>query len=588
MRTAPNWPRWLFPLGALIAVFSCTDAGLQPFTDGVEYVDDKLSVEGRFCVSEPDDVAFPVKILIAIDQSASLQCTDPGNNRFEAINGACNGLDGLPNVEFGVVGFASWSSITPFTTSWNDASEALAPSGGTATDYQGALSLVLEVLEQDMLDSGPTEVARTKYIVLFLSDGVPVPQCRAGCDDGDTPPDSNYGVCNTTLEIPEGEYVDMHTLCPEYNQPEQILQKVRDIIALGEFYGAGELSLSTILLLASQEEIDQVCPDIDEFDNVREEAEPLMQSMALEGLGTYRDVSISTDLDFLEFNYESLEAPYQVTEFFAINTHTIPTESGMSMDSDMDGLDDTTEFDLGLDRLLADTDNDRFSDLFEVTFANMGFDALNEGIPALGCDGGSDRDGDGLRECEEEFLGTDPLLPDSDGDRIPDGIEFRLGMDPMIEDTYVDHDFDGRLSGDEVRAGTHPQLYDEESALLNQIHYSVDSTQVVSQDHTDCYDFHFQDLTLKPTLSADAENGINRILVYGQEEPVGLAGSRGRVHVACVEPRYLGDTFKDPPSGQISGIGPESFVEIQEFEPDEHCIVMNPEPEPEEGEEEQP
>src|SRR5688500_6552332 len=57
--------RWgLFALG----LTWCTDAGLQPKTGEVSYVDDQLEIDGEFCTSEPDEVAFPVKLLILMDQ----------------------------------------------------------------------------------------------------------------------------------------------------------------------------------------------------------------------------------------------------------------------------------------------------------------------------------------------------------------------------------------------------------------------------------------------------------------------------------------------------------------------------------------
>jgi hypothetical protein len=70
---------------ALAALGSCTDAGLQPQTDDVQKVDNQLEVDGQYCTDAPDEVAFPVKILIALDQSASLQCTDPYNVRINAV-----------------------------------------------------------------------------------------------------------------------------------------------------------------------------------------------------------------------------------------------------------------------------------------------------------------------------------------------------------------------------------------------------------------------------------------------------------------------------------------------------------------------
>ncbi len=560
-----------------LAFHSCTDAGLQPILDEVVYVDDKLSISGQFCTSPADEVSFPVKILIVMDQSASLQCTDAGNNRLRALRLAGESLDPLDNVQFGVIGFASWSRIVDFTKDWPDVWNELSSENaqaGPATDYQGSLSTVLRVLEQDMLESGAAERARTKYVVLFLSDGLPEPRCTAGCDDGETTPDSLYGVCNTTEEIPDDVYVDMLSLCPDYNQPEQVLQKVEDIMSLGKFYGVGDLKFNTIFLFASDADVAAVCGDVAQFGYVKEEAEPMLRSMAETGLGTFRDVNISEELDFLDFDYESLMAPYEVAEFFAINTNTLPTESGISPDSDRDGLDDAQEFEKNLNRLKKDSDGDLFSDLFEVTFQDKGFDPLDMEVPAIGCASDQDLDADGLKECEEIFLTTNPLLPDSDGDRIPDGIELRLGLDPTIPDTFVDHDFDGRLSGVELRSGTNPRLPDEENTLFNQILYNV-SAGKVRQNEIRCYDFSVQGITLVKSLKLPGTRngtGLNRILLFVEEEPMSMAGSRGRFYVACVEAQYLGDTYKNPPSGLVEDLPASRFVEIQLFDPARDCL----------------
>jgi len=565
------------PLVVGTVLLSCTDAGLKlNIKEDIQYVDNKLGVTGQFCTGPSDEITFPVKLLIVADQSASLQCTDAGNNRLEALNKMGSELNHMPNVEFGVVGFASWSKVTEFTSNWSDAAESLDLAGGPATDYQGALSTVLRMLEMDMINAGPAVRARTKYVVVFMSDGIPEPRCKHGCDDGDELPDSLYGVCNTDKNIPDSVYVDMEGLCPDYNQPEQIVQKIQDIISLKEFYGVGALTLNTVLLFADAAEVEEVCPGVEQFGYVREEAMPLLQAMADEGNGTFRDVHISTDLDFLTFNYDSLEAPYVLSEFFAINTSIIPSEKGLLVDSDHDGIDDATEFKLSLNRQNPDSDGDFFSDFFELKFLSRGFDPTDGTVPAIGCDKKQDRDGDGLRECEELFLGTDPLLPDTDGDRLTDGIEFRFGLNPLEVDVYDDPDFDGLPSGVEVRAGTNPLVFDENKVVKDRVLYSVVGGEP-NEDSIKCYDFSAQGLSLNvplPSVDGTTIKGLNRIEFYAQEEPLQMAGSRGRIWKACVEARYLGDTFKDPPSGRIEDLTPEYFVEIQDFDPDKHCMQL--------------
>ncbi len=578
----------ILPVAFLIGFFSlsvlqCTDAGIQPVqNEQITYYDNRMDVVGEFCTSPSDELAFPVKLLIVIDQSASLQCTDPANNRLTALNDAGRQLDALPNVEFGVIGFASWSRITGFTTSWADAASALAPQGGQggpATDYQGALSVVLSVLEQDMIDSGPAMRARTRYMILFLSDGIPEPRCTFGCNDGDTPPDSLYGVCNTDQDVPDEVYVDMTGVCPDYNSPEQVKAKVQDIMALGEFYGVGDLTLNTILLFAPEAEVAAVCGDVSIFGYERDEAMPLLQDMAAIGQGTFRDVNITTEIDFVDFNYESLRAPYQVKEVYAVNVSTMPTENGYQADSDGDGLPDEWEYAHNLDRQNADSDGDNYSDMFEETFRKRGFDPGDANFPVIACNDGQDRDGDGLNACEEAFLKTDPLQPDTDADGIVDGVELRFGMDPTIDDADLDHDFDGIPSGIEVKSGTHPQLFNEEDFMSDRVSYGVEQSSM--DGDVTCYDYTVRNMALSVSLPMIPENrkGLNRLRLYLQEEPSGMGGSRGQFWTSCVEARYLGNTFKDPPGGEIALLTNQQFVRIQEFESSGRCYALHQLPE---------
>ncbi len=94
-------------------------------------------------------------------------------------------------------------------------------------------------------------------------------------------------------------------------------------------------------------------------------------------------------------------------------------------------------------------------------------------ITSAACCG--DRDGDGLDNDEEVFLGTDPLVVDTDADGLTDGEEWRLTTDPLDTDTdndtlidgdewfihytnplLIDSDGDGVSDPDEVAAGTNP------------------------------------------------------------------------------------------------------------------------------------
>jgi len=111
-------------------------------------------------------------------------------------------------------------------------------------------------------------------------------------------------------------------------------------------------------------------------------------------------------------------------------------------DTDSDGLTDCEENDLGTDPGDADSDDDGLPDGEEV--ADHGTDPLDD-----------DSDDDGLTDGDEVNVhGTDPLDDDTDADGLPDGDELVVhGTDPLDPDT----DGDGLSDGDEVLTyGTNP------------------------------------------------------------------------------------------------------------------------------------
>jgi hypothetical protein len=159
-------------------------------------------------------------------------------------------------------------------------------------------------------------------------------------------------------------------------------------------------------------------------------------------------------------------------------------------------------------------------------------------------------------------------------------VEFRFGLNPTEPDTLVDHDFDGELSGKEIQAGTNPIVLDEDNMLLNKMVYSITQGSV-GPEETRCYEFKVQNITLVPTLNLpdeDSPKGTNRIYIYAGEEPVNSASGLGIYHVACVEARYLGETYKNPSSGKIPKIPPERFVEAALFDPELHCVRTGEDP----------
>jgi len=575
-----------------LAGSQCTDAGFQPIAPpGLAAWDALLRVQGRFCTEPPEDVVFPLKVLFVIDQSDSLQCTDGENRRFQAIDDIVSQLRPNPHVSFGAVGFSRWSREVAFTRDRAALDAIIDPAGGLgpATDYQGALATALRLLERDMVATDPGARARSKYVIVFVSDGVAEPRCLAGCEDdrnacedgGDNDgdglvdtadpdcqdiddysikPDTLYGVCNTTQEVPDDVYVDYDGVCPAYNQPEQILFRVSEIRRLADTYGVGAIALHTVLLFADQAEVEARCPGASAsfgYNGTRARAQ--LQAMADTGGGTFRDVNLATTgATFFDFDFTDLESDQWLTRIGAVNTNARRGRDGaVAADSDGDGLTDAAEDALGTDPASAASDGaDGYGDLFESRYASAGFDATDAALPAAPCDDLADLDGDGLSGCEEAFLGTGVRAPDSDGDGMLDGLELILGTDPVTADGERDLDFDQVANADELLGATDPLTPDAEIYRDQRIRYAttdlgnLEVTRDGRLDVRHCYDFAVSRIPLAAPLHA-TPRGRNRILLYTLERPVLLATVQARVHVACVDANYQGPTAKDPESGVV-------------------------------------
>ncbi len=596
MRSTGRFIWWSLAVSALLS--GCTDAGLQPpRPEDRDAHDNLLTIKGELCTRPDSQVVFPVKVLFAIDQSYSLQCTDSTNRRYAALNQLIGDLLENPATSLGFVGFSSWSRAQAFTRNVADIQPFLDPAAGLgqATDYQGALATAAKMLETDMINAGPAERARTRYVVVFMSDGVPQPRCNQGCEDdeercknhedddgdgaidgadtdcaniGDTSlhPDNEFGACNSDIGalrdegiVGDDEYVDMVSICPAYNQPEQILHRVSQILELQDTYSVGSVTLNTVLLFSPQHIVDDACPDASAgFGYDEDQARSLLRAMALEGKGAFRDANLGEiDNSFLDFDFRAIDAPQALRGLMAWNQHARLANGTIAPDADADGLADVAEQARGTDPKLADSDvggGDGYTDVFETLLAERGFDALDPNIPAIPCSDTLDLDGDGLLDCEEAYLGTDPRQPDSDGDAVLDWIELVLGTEPTRNDGNEDLDFDGVLNAEEAFAGTNPAVPDADRYLDSAIQYRVVDlgrlAPVEGEEERECYEYAIRDIELVVTPLVP-DRGLNRILIYGLEQPAQLASASSTTTVACFEAFYRGEYSKDPANGII-------------------------------------
>lgn len=590
---------WLWAVcSTALTLCACSDSRLQPKTevDTTTY-DNLLSIRTDYCVQRDATVEFPVKVLFVVDQSASLQCTDPANRRAAALNDSVNDILRNRSAQVGVLGFSSWARELDFTRDNGAVLAAVDPAGGLgpATDYQGALATAFRMLEQDILATPEVERARTRYVVVYVSDGVAEPRCNAGCeddraacsdgvdndadgfvdgadqdcaniDDNSLHPDNLYGICNTTQAIPDDLYVDFDGVCPAYNQPLQIQQRVADMLELQDIYNIGGVTLNSVYLFAPASEVEAVCGSVSEtFGYNSDQARTLLRGMASAGNGVFRDINLATaDGDnFLRFDFRSLQAPQWLVSMAAWNVHARLGPGGLEPDTDMDGVPDSVEQSMGTDFRGRDSDTpngDRYGDLFELRNLGSGFDPSDPTRPAVSCPDGeaSDLDGDGLLDCEEVFAGTDPRHPDTDSDGIMDWFEVVMQTDPLVADAEVDLDFDGISNRDEILGGSDPVQPDPERYRDTGMQYSfvdvgpqnVAAPDANREDLRQCYEVGVDRIQLVTTPLVP-DRGLNRILLYALEEPAQLAGARAAARVACLEAFYRGPQSKDPVSGEL-------------------------------------
>jgi hypothetical protein len=564
---------------------SCSNAGLEPVqAESAKLYDDKLAVRGEICTNTPGDEFFPVKIMFIIDTSNSMLVTDPAVQRVRAVQQVLDRYAGNPSVEFSVIAFDAITS--PVTNGFTDRPDLGAITtrlsfSDRLTDYQGALGTAYAELTRDMVDASPAERSRTKYVVIFFSDGVPDPHCDASLgnmqplqvctiDRADWPDTFNLpGGTNPntgsawTWDDFQGLYPDLEA-GKDYNSSAQLQRKVQDILELQEIYNVNEVRFHTGFLFDPN--LSQAY--IDAYNLDRTVAGNLLRDLAMAGNGSFTEFTSGAEINFLNINYTSTKQVYEMTNFMVWNGSSLPGPLGPEADSDGDGLTDAREDEL---RLCAsdkggatcnlgggnfadplDTDGDGYGDLFEERFRASGFDPKVAATMTTPCTMRDDTDGDGLRDCEERFLTTDPRLYDSDLDRIADGIEVRLGLDPTNgDDAMFDSDSDGTRNKDEALIGYTPFVREPVSALPPKRVYDVGYLGE-TQDGRNCYDFDVSNILLHTTRGLGNGRGANRVWLSFLEGPRNDPRDFGTGRVACVDVRYIEPDFKSPGDGVIS------------------------------------
>lgn len=610
-----------------LLLLACSDPLLQKRTTDDINVDNRLTVAGRVCTSPPDPSGFPVKVVLIVDQSGSMCISDPPGAqestgfcqmyatippgvtqpaRVRAVNVLLDQFQNQPNVQVALVPFETnvkgvWPGGTgagvqrfarPDSTLRTRVNQ-LQSELGKGTDYQGALSYAYALIASDIVDTAdqtPELLPRTRYVVVFLTDGVPFPKCAANDNltqyADDLNPDltwaDSFGAgdfCNL-IDPMDPDYITGFVAGTDRNQNYQLFSYVDQLMELKDQYNIGDIRLHTVLLfnLEAVRACGPICQDIygqyvrwpgptpvaDGPSAAKTIATWTLQQLAQRGNGVYQEFNDFAGIGQLNLgalDYSSLASRNVMKNLLVQALSSEPGETNRMVDTDGDGLIDELDNDFThkTNRYIADTDDDGFDDNFEVQRYDDGFRPDTK--DGRGCDPASpltpgcrpaDTDGDGLSQYLEDYLKTRRTLVDSDGDGIPDGMEVRYGLDPTRRFLAgLDTDGDGTPDAEEFRMGSNPVKRDRPFQERNAYQFAI--TAEVQSDDRVCYDFKISNLELvTPPNRAGLTQGYNLFkLWFGEAPESGVATDYGVWKAACFWAQY------DPPSVRVPA-GPEA------------------------------
>lgn len=515
-----------FLVGLLLA--ACSDTYLYDERREREIPADRsVSLQGDFCTPGTDQVIRPIKILIAMDASQSMQVTDPNGTRARAVVDLLDNLPQEREVSILVMLFAgsttaflsksglqAFESVMDFDQGDRDILRQrilnFAAPGNMAnrdsTDFVKPLSDIYAIINRDIANTRLMrrgEETRARYSVIFLSDGQP--------------------TNNQDDEI----------LCDMGGS--NLVRRIRQLKDL-----ADDVKVNTVHVFSPTQPVNSSVCDLDggaippppagascRIPNLPPGSCPLiiinqnaerLSRMADLGGGNFRDFRNGEPINFLNFQFGQVRRTF-VFDRVVVSNFSAPAGSPILLaDTDSDGLLDEAEFRARTEPWVVDSDNDGFSDGIEVYFNARGgtFNPIGRLPDGGGADQGCppelrgvDSDCDGLSDCDEQLIGTNARRIDSDDDGIPDSIEFKLGTQPASKDLDEDPDNDGLSNGTELQLHTDPRVVDAQKLSVNGYRYEVKKRGGVDEQGRQCWDLRVDNILLANTLPDIRDAGVD-------------------------------------------------------------------------------
>jgi hypothetical protein len=477
---------WLLALGACLGttVWACTRADLFGVKDEPS-LPDKITLSGTVCSDNPLTRRFPVKVVFLVDSSTYGSTATGGQVttfRKNALVDIFQKYAGAAEIQFALVKYdGDTDSLTqdaftkdPMVLSQGATNTATCTSGRCQQrSFDLALERANNIITGDLLSSDMGTRAVTRYVIVLYAEGPRVgPDAVADVDagvgvDAGLPDPNTYYCDDACLPPTDGTWPCAYV--PPCEDGCNFEHKVRIMRKFVVDNGGSDLIVHaahfTTTGAPTQDAGVACCGTGDPNDQC--DAQNTLARIAAAGGGTYVQYRTLGEINFRALEFSASRNTFIMKNLVAVNINAKPSTGGLLVDSDGDGLDDDEEIRRGLNPLNPDTDGDQLGDYLETVLANLDV-APNRADMPLTCTtlrrtaAGKylDRDGDGLNDCEETLLGTDPTLFDTDADGFPDLVEFLYGTNYLVNDVNSDTDQDGARNGVELKQHSDPRSND--------------------------------------------------------------------------------------------------------------------------------
>lgn len=452
-------------LGLSLIGVGCTNAKLTPIQDA-SYL--SAGAASSYCTTQASSIKTNLKFIFVLDRSGSNNLPDntvtpptppsdpDGSLRFGGITAFVKGYVGLTQYTYwSLVNFSTAADVVRrpanAPTFTNVSADFLTTIGDKtanpnlrvgewpetqtidtgATNYLSALEEVRKMIQADVdAQKLADDPVSSQYVIFFISDGAPLVLDAA---------------TNKLVLQPEGG-------------PNGILSKVNEITRIAD--------TERTLVDGIQLNTGYYFPG-----NPDPVGKSLLKDMANAGGGDALTFTGGTVIDFNKFVLPIRTPKFSMREVWVQNLSSVWMGNRLYHDSDGDGLPDYLEQQMGSNMNKIDSDDNGVSDLVEYRlYGKPCRDSLCRGgsyaDPFIQCSGlaipstdpnapvrYSDRDGDGLNDCEEKLVGTNMFDFDSNGDYLPDSLAFlnKVAAIQGTSDLYLDPDNDGISNYSELK-----------------------------------------------------------------------------------------------------------------------------------------